>query len=97
MTTTSAARAAFFEAVRASDDETVQRLLADDPSLANARWLGRAGDGKMRSLGPPPFNQHTWLTISAGHDTNDPRFTVRRSSTHATIESSASWWTPAPM
>jgi Ankyrin repeats (3 copies) len=75
MATTNAAQSAFFDAIRASDCESVRRLLADDPSLANARWVGRAGDGKMRSLGPPPYNQHTWLTIPVEHDANDPRFT----------------------
>jgi len=75
MAMTNAAQSAFFGAVRANDCETVRRLLADDPSLANARWLGRGGDGKMRSLGPPPFVQHTWLTIPAEQDTTDPRFT----------------------
>jgi ankyrin repeat protein len=75
LATTNAAKGAFFDAVRANDCDSVRRLLADDSSLAKARWLGRAGDGKMRSLGPSPFNQHTWLTIPAGHDANDPRFT----------------------
>src|SRR5271156_1057843 len=75
MAITNAARAGFVEAVRANDCESVRRLLADDPSLANARWVGRAGDGKMRSLGPPPYNQHTWLPIVETHDANDPRFT----------------------
>jgi ankyrin repeat protein len=70
-----AAQAVFFEAVRANDFESVRRLLADDPSLASARWPGRAGDGKMRSLGPAPFNQHTWQTIRAEHNSIDPRFT----------------------
>jgi ankyrin repeat protein len=75
MASTNAAKAAFFEAVRANDCETVRGLLAEDPSWANARWVGRAGDGKMRSLGPTPYNKHTWLTIPADHDANDPRFT----------------------
>ena len=75
MATANAARSVFFDAVRASDSGSVRRLLADDPSLANARWFGRAGDGKMRSLGPPPYNQHTWLPIADNHDANDPRYT----------------------
>jgi ankyrin repeat protein len=75
MATTNATPSLFFDAVRASDCESVRRLLADDPSLANARWFGRAGDGKTRSLGPPPFNQHTWLPIADKHDSNDPRYT----------------------
>ena len=29
----------------------------------------------MRSLGPPPYNQHTWLPIADTHDGNDPRYT----------------------
>lgn len=75
MATSNAAQSAFFDAVRQNDCEGVRRLLTDDPSLANARWFGRAGDGKMRSLGPPPYNQHTWLAIPAAQDTSDPRFT----------------------
>jgi ankyrin repeat protein len=75
MATTNAAQTAFFDAVRQNDCDGVRRLLADDPSLATARWFGRAGDGKMRSLGPSPYNRHTWLTIPAGQDTNDPRVT----------------------
>lgn len=75
MPTSNAAQSAFLDAVRQNDCESLRRLLADDPSLANARWFGRAGDGRMRSLGPPPYNQHTWLAIPAEHDANDPRVT----------------------
>jgi ankyrin repeat protein len=75
MATTNAAKAAFLQAVRENDCEHVRHLLADDPSLASARWFGRAGDGKMRSLGPPPYNQHSWLTIPAERDASDPRLT----------------------
>jgi ankyrin repeat protein len=68
-------RAAFFDAVRRDDVATVWRLLAEDPTLARSRWSGRAGDGKMRSLGPTPFNQHTWVAVPADAAQDDPRFT----------------------
>jgi hypothetical protein len=29
----------------------------------------------MRSLGPSPYNRHTWLTVPGGHEPEDPRFT----------------------
>lgn len=53
----------FFDAVKAEDAVTVRRLLRDDANLAKARWPGRSGDGKMRSLGSSPFNQYTWLAV----------------------------------
>lgn len=65
----------FFDAIRSDDAETVRQLLADQPELARARWAGRSGDGKLRSLGPPPFNKHTWLTVPVAYDRADPRFT----------------------
>ena len=75
MQTTAAVRNAFFDAVRKDDVPTAQRLVADEPELAHARWSGRAGDGKMRSLGPSPFNRHTWLAVPDAHAADDPRFT----------------------
>jgi ankyrin repeat protein len=70
-------RESFFDAVRRDDVEAVQRLLAEYPSLARARWPGRGRpDGMMRSLGPPPFDQHTWLHAPTNPgDPDDPRFT----------------------
>jgi ankyrin repeat protein len=65
----------FFQAIRADDVQSAARLLAENPQLAKMRWSGRSGDGKMRSLGPSPYNQHTWLTVPHGHDADDPRFT----------------------
>src|SRR5438445_13280324 len=70
-----AARHALFNAVRNDDVQAARRLLDDHSELAKARWNGRAGDGKMRSLGPPPFDRHTWLTVPDGHAPDDPRFT----------------------
>jgi len=65
----------FVDAVKADDVQTVRRLLKDHPQFAKARWPGRAGDGKMRSLGSSPFNQHTWQTVPVGQTPDDPRFT----------------------
>jgi hypothetical protein len=67
----------YFDAVRSDDVATVRRLLASHPTLVNARWPGRGRrDGLMRSLGPPPYNQHTWLPSPGNpNDPNDPRFT----------------------
>jgi ankyrin repeat protein len=75
MSATATTLTAFFDAVRTDDIPTVRRLLGEDVSLAKARWAGRAGDGKMRSLGPSPFNQHTWLTVPEACEPDDPRFT----------------------
>jgi hypothetical protein len=66
---------AFGEAVRSDDEAAVRRMLAADSSLSRIRWPGRSGDSRMRSLGPPPYNQHTWLTVPAGHGPDDPRYT----------------------
>jgi ankyrin repeat protein len=66
---------AFFNAVRSSDVAAVRALLADEPTLAKARWPGRSGDGRMRSLGPSPFNTHAWLSVPPDHNPDDPRFT----------------------
>src|SRR5438067_658243 len=53
---------AFFDAVRRNDVGEVRRLLEANPGLAKARWPGRGRpDGMMRSLGPAPYNQHSWL------------------------------------
>jgi hypothetical protein len=65
----------FCAAVRTDDVATVSKLLQHDPSLAKLRWPGRAGDGRMRSLGPSPFNQHTWLNAPDDHAPDDPRYT----------------------
>jgi hypothetical protein len=66
---------AFFDAVRADDIQAARQLLAKHPTLARVRWRGRAGDGTMGSLGPPPYNKHTWTTVPDNHDPVDPRFT----------------------
>jgi ankyrin repeat protein len=65
----------FFDAIRKDDAAAVRELLRREPLLAQARWPGRAGDGRMRSLGPSPYNRHTWLTAPEPHDATDPRFT----------------------
>jgi ankyrin repeat protein len=65
----------FFNAVRSDNVQTVRRLLTAHPELARARWPGRAGDGRMRSLGASPYNRHTWMTVPGGHEPEDPRFT----------------------
>jgi hypothetical protein len=65
----------FFDAIRANDVAKIRDLLSDDPELAKARWPGRAGDGKMRSLGASPFDKHTWLTVPEDALPDDPRFT----------------------
>lgn len=75
MSATARTMTAFFDAVKADDVTTVRRLLSVDDTLAKARWAGRAGDGKMRSLGPSPFNQHTWLTVPKACEPDDPSFT----------------------
>jgi hypothetical protein len=65
----------FFDAVRNDNAQAVRRLVTAHPELARARWPGRAGDGRMRSLGPSPYNRHTWLTVPDEYDPEDPRFT----------------------
>ena len=68
---------AYFDAVRSDDVAAVRRLLCDNPPLVHARWAGRGRpDGMIRSLGPPPYNQHTWLPCPVNPvDPHDPRFT----------------------
>ena len=72
-----ALRDAYFAAVRSDDAASIERLLRQDPSLSHARWPGRGRpDGKMRSLGPTPFNQHTWIEAPINpDDPQDPRYT----------------------
>jgi ankyrin repeat protein len=65
----------FFNAVRSDDARTVRRLVTAHPELAQARWPGRAGDGRIRSLGPSPYSRHAWLTVPDLHEPDDPRFT----------------------
>jgi ankyrin repeat protein len=67
----------FFEAVRHNDVGAVRRLLEANPGLAKARWAGRGRpDGMMRSLGPKPYNQHSWLPAPTNpDDPKDPRYT----------------------
>src|ERR1043166_4347444 len=55
----------FIEAVREGNFEVVRGLLMSDRSLALCRWMGRDGDGRMRSLGCAPFNKHTWHHVPA--------------------------------
>jgi ankyrin repeat protein len=67
----------YFDAVRRNDLDAVRRLLEERPSLAKARWRGRGRpDGKIRSLGESPYNQHTWIDppIDPAH-LDDPRYT----------------------
>jgi len=66
---------AFFNAVRKDDVAALREILSDDPDVAKSRWPGRSGDGKMRSLGPSPFNKHKWLKVPKDYDPDDPRFT----------------------
>jgi ankyrin repeat protein len=70
-------REAFFAAVRRDDVAEVRRFLADNFSLAKARWPGRGRpDGMMRSLGPKPYNRHSWLPAPSNpDDPGDPRYT----------------------
>jgi ankyrin repeat protein len=65
----------FVNAVRSDDAPAVGELLATDTGLAKLRWPGRTGDGKMRSLGLRPFNQHTWHEVPADSNPADPRYT----------------------
>jgi ankyrin repeat protein len=68
---------AYFDAVRNNDVSEVERLLTQQPTLALARWRGRGQpDGKIRSLGPSPYNQHTWFEAPISPDNpDDPRYT----------------------
>jgi hypothetical protein len=68
---------AYFNAVRSNDVAAVRRLLDAEPTLVHARWPGRGRpDGLMRSLGPPPYNRHTWLPCPThSYDPDDPRYT----------------------
>jgi ankyrin repeat protein len=68
---------AYFDAVRRDDVGEVRRLLAENSLLAEARWPGRGRpDGMMRSLGPEPYNQHSWLPAPTNpDDPDDPRYT----------------------
>ncbi len=68
---------AFFDAIRSNDVETARRLLQEDPNLVKHRWKGRGNpDGKMRSLGPPPYNQHVWIDAPVSpKNPDDPRYT----------------------
>src|SRR5690242_14418154 len=68
---------AFFDAIRSNDVETVRRLLQHNPNLVIHRWKGRGDpDGKMRSLGPPPYDQHVWKDAPVNpQDPDDPRYT----------------------
>jgi hypothetical protein len=69
------AQSFFFQAVRDNDIEHARLILSSNPQLAKTRWPGRSGDGRIRSLGPRPFNQHTWLTVPVDQAPDDPRFT----------------------
>jgi ankyrin repeat protein len=68
---------AYFDAVWNDNVAGVRELLRVSPELAQARWPGRGRpDGLMRSLGPSPFNQHSWLPSPINlDDLDDPRFT----------------------
>jgi hypothetical protein len=67
----------YFDAVRNDDVAGVRGLLQREPGLVHARWPGRGRpDGLIRSLGPPPYNQHTWRACPVNpDDPNDPRYT----------------------
>jgi len=67
----------YFDAVWRGDVAAVERLLQAEPGLVHARWPGRGRpDGLMRSFGPAPYDQHTWLPAPVNpDDLDDPRFT----------------------
>jgi len=68
---------AYFDAVRSYDVDALRRLLGQFPELTGERWPGRGRqDGKMRSLGSEPYNNHTWLDAPVDPaNPNDPRYT----------------------
>ena len=76
MQTDYTARDAYFDAVRIDDVERVRLLLDENPTLVDMRWRGRGRPGKMRSLGPEPYDQHTWLDALVNRDDpDDPHLT----------------------
>jgi ankyrin repeat protein len=67
---------AFFDAVRGDDVAVAATLLSAHSEYAARRWLGRAGkQGMLRSLGPRPYNQHTWRPNPEPVGSTDPRYT----------------------